>query len=89
MGMRNSTASLRRQVELDRGQSKNEYLKTAAMFRLERRFNQNIYYLLDQKRGSGKTLAVKYGINEATISKWRKKLGIEVANPTSFKPVIL
>jgi hypothetical protein len=82
-----STAELRRRVQLEQGQSKGEELKTAEMFRLERRFGADIYTLLAQRQGTGDKLAKKYGVTKSVISKWRKRLGIEVSNPTQYKKV--
>ena len=65
-----------------------EYLKTAAMFRLEHQFKRNIYELLASGIGSGMQLATKYGVSESVISRWRKKLDIKVDNPGQFKPVV-
>ena len=88
MALRNSTASLKRLVELERDQGTDEYLKTADMFRLERKFKQPIRQLLAPGI-RGKVLAVKYGVSESVISRWRKRLGIEIEPAGQFKPVVM
>ena len=88
MALRNSTASLRRLVDLERSQGQDEYLKTADMFRLERKFKQPIRKLLAPGT-TGKKLAVKYGVSESVISRWRKRLGIEIEPAGQFKAVVI
>ena len=61
--------SLERGIEVDK-------LKTARMFMLEREWQQDICELLDGTQ-NGLTLAHKYCVTEACISKWRKRLGIQ------------
>ncbi len=86
---RASVANLRRQVRLESGLTRGEDLKTATMYRLERRFGQSIYELLAPTAGLGAVLAKRYGVTESVISKWRKKLGIKVTNSGQYTPVII
>lgn len=89
MGKRTGMAALRRRVELERGLSKGEDLKTAAMYRLERKFGLSIWDLLVASAGPGYVLAKRYGVSKSAISKWRKRLGIKVENSGQFKPIII
>ena len=90
MVSKRAVAELTRRVELERGQSQGEYLKTASMFRLERKFNKNIYALLAISAGTGKVLAKKYDVDASLISRWRKRLGIiNVPNPGQFSRLIV
>ncbi|KKM97883.1 hypothetical protein LCGC14_1163550 [marine sediment metagenome] len=78
-------SELRRRVKAEQAVILGEELKTAAMYRLERRFGEDIYALLAQKRGTGEVLAKRYKVSESVLSKWRAKLGIKVDNPGQFK----
>ena len=90
MVRRSGMAQLKRNVELERGQSVGEYLKTAVMFRLERKYNRSIYVLLSVSEGTGKALAKRYGVDASLISKWRKRLGIvDIPNPGQFSKVVI
>ena len=64
-----------------------EKLKTAEMFRLERRFGASIYDLLAPKGETGKELGKRFGVSESVISRWRKRLGIRVLNPGQYTRV--
>lgn len=50
--------------------------KTALMFRLERQFGRDILELISSKGLRGIALARNLGVSEATISLWRKRLGV-------------
>jgi rRNA maturation endonuclease Nob1 len=52
-------------------------LKTAHMFRLEVKYQTDIYQLLNGAK-SGRELAKEFNVTESCISKWRKRLGIQV-----------
>lgn len=80
-----SLAELRRRVKAEQQPVLNEELKTAAMYRLEHQFGQDITILLAEKAGLGRVLAKRYSVTESVISKWRKKLGIHVDNPTTYR----
>ena len=83
--MNTPLAEIRRRVETEQAPVLGEELKTATMYRLERKFGKDIYVLLDGDTGTGKALAKRYGVSEAVISRWRGKLGIVVVNPTSYR----
>ena len=78
-------SELRRRVQAEQAIVLGEELKTAAMYRLERRMGEDIYSLLAPGRGIGKALGKRYGVSESVISKWRAKLGIRVGNPGQYK----
>ena len=65
---------LKQMAQLEHG-SDLDSLKTAAMFKLERKWKANIIQLLDA-RVAGVVLAKKYGIDPSMVSRWRKKFGI-------------
>lgn len=78
-------SELRRRVQAEQAPVLGEELKTAAMYRLDRKFSEDIYALLAPGRGTGKVLGKRYGVSESVISKWRAKLGILVNNPGQYK----
>ena len=80
-----SLAEIKRRVEAEQAPVLGEELKTAAMYRIERKFGADIYVLLAASRGTGRVLARRYGVSESVVSKWRSKLGIVVVNPTSYR----
>jgi len=51
-------------------------LKTAEMYRLERRFKRSIGELLSLNGRRMKDIGQQLGVTESCISKWRKRLGI-------------
>ena len=69
-----SKRAFRRMVEAERTDNS---LKTAHMFRLEIKFKCDIYELLDGAK-SGIVVAKELGVTTSCVSKWRKKLSIEV-----------
>lgn len=77
--MVNKVAKSRKQIKkfisLERGVDTDK-LKTARMFLLEREWQTDICELLDGRQ-NGLMLAHRYGVTEACISKWRKRLGIQ------------
>ena len=70
---------LREQLRLERGlEDTADGAKTAAMFRLERKFGQDIRVLLVSLAGeTGIQVAARLSVSPAAVSKWRKRLGIE------------
>ena len=73
---RHSLTGMRRQTELELGTDTRDHLKTAEMFRLERKFRVNIFELLAVTSETGAALSHRLGVSEAVISKWRKRLKI-------------
>jgi len=70
-----SKSAIKKFVRLERGVN-DDSLKTAKMFVLEREWQIDIFALLDGRQ-PGLVLARKYGVTEACISKWRKRLNIQ------------
>ena len=80
-----SMAEIRRRVQHESAESSDDVVKTAMMYRLERKYKKDIRWLLNPDRGSGRTLAIKYAVTESAISIWRKKLGIVVENSSHYE----
>lgn len=71
--------TIRQRIRAERReQSDNEHLKTGAMYRLERKWSQDIEDLIAHASDmTGELLAHSLGISESCLSRWRKKLGID------------
>ena len=66
-----------------------DYIKTSAMFQLERKYNRNIRDLLAEREGTGVALGRRYAVSTSAICRWRKRLGIVVReNSGQFTEVV-
>lgn len=70
-------SSIRRRIEIEENIQNDDNKKTAAMFRLERKWERSIRELLVD--GGAEQVAIKLGISENTVYTWKVRLGLLVA----------